>query len=209
MPDEKIKELEAAKAALESKVAELEGSLAEKDKVIEEKNRDLIGIRKKYSGPKYKKFDELTDEEKQQMSEQDIQRKKEQDILFEQQEEQRTARETDRQREIEERKQAAIRKFAGDNEEIAEKIRENFDRIKDSDAAFTESEISTFAQTAYNMLGDERPDPVRQTSGVDNNAMAPVYNADGVEFSESDAGKQVARGLNLGFASAPEGEQQS
>ena len=208
MTEEEINQLKAEKSALEQKVSELEGTITEKDKVIEEKNRDIIGVRKKYSGPKYKKFDELTDEEKQNMSEQDIQRKKEQDILFDQQEEDRQARETDRQRQINERKEAAIRKYAGDNEEIANKIRENFDRIKDSDAAFTESEISTFAQTAYNMLGDERPDPVRQF-GIDDNAIAPVYGQQDSSFGDTPEGKQVASGMGLGFANAEENKQQS
>lgn len=208
MSPEAIKQMQEENAALKAdkakdtaKIAELEGTITKKDELIEQKNQDIVGARRKY-----KKLDELTDEEKASMSEADIERKRDQDALFEQQEEMRVAQEETRGREISERKLEAVKKFAGEDAQLQTKLLANFDKIKGADSAYTPGEIAEFMGTAFNMLGDERPEPVRQANNQ-GGGVAPVVgeNAERAEggFADTPAGQTLAESMGLHSATAP------
>lgn len=178
---------------LSTEKSTLEATVAEKDGIIEKKNQDIVGARRKY-----KKLDELTEEEKAAMSEDDIEKKKDQDLLFENQEADRLQREADRTKEITERRNNAVRKFVGDDAALQAKVLANFDKIKDSDAAYTDTEIATFMGTAFNMLGEERPNPVRDVNNQ-GGGVAPVIGSpdNGTGFAETEGGRGLAATMGL------------
>ena len=141
---------------LTKKNEELTETVAKKDEIIEQKNQDIIGARRKY-----KTLDELTDEEKANLTDEERARKEEMDTIYQQQEEDRKKREEERTAEVESRRKEAARKLVGDNEELQKKILANYDSIKGSENAHTVDDITKFMGTAANMLGEERPDPLR------------------------------------------------
>ncbi len=198
MSPEEITAMQAENAALKGQVTTLEATIVQKDALITQKTQDVVGARRKY-----KTLAELTDEEKTAMTESEIKAKEEQDILFEQQEATRIQQETDRAAQIAERKRAAAIKLVGNDETLIAKTIANFDQIKNADVAFTESEIGTFMGTAVNMLGDERPDPVRSAANTSPNGEFPATQNQSTGFAESEAGKQVGQSLGLQSAQEP------
>lgn len=181
--EDKTKELEA-------KMAEMERQIAEKDAIIEQKNQDLVGQRKQY-----KKLADMTQEEKDALSQKEIELQERQEEMERQQEEFQKQQAEIRQKEVTARKEAAIKKLVGDNEEYAEKLRANIDRIKDSDAAFTEDEISKLASDAFNMLGDDRPNPVSEA--LNGRGSDAIYKNDG-GYADTPEGKALADTLGIG-----------
>ena len=187
----KMAKLEADLAEANKAKEALERSVAEKDAIIEQKNQDIIGARKETQ-----KIKKLSEEDKQSMSEKEIEHH---EALLAQQEEAEQLRkdiaERDK-RDFEARRDNAVKRLAGDNKELADKVRANFDRIKDSDKAVTEDEIGLIANDAYNMLGEARPDPV---SSALNGAGQGGNPAGGGEqrFSDTEKGKQAAKELGI------------
>lgn len=218
MTEEEIKKLQddlaqaqKDKEAAEAKVTELEGTIKEKDGVIEQKNQDIVGIRRKYGvsaeeDDSYKTFDEMSEEEKADMSEQDIARKKEQDQVYLQNKADREQRTEERTRTINERKENALSKLVGDTDtEVREKMLKNFESIKGSEDAFTEGEVASFMQTAFNMLGDERPDPIRDANNGGGTGDAPAAMIDPNLPSEggyADSKEGTSLGQTMGLRSA-------
>ena len=80
-------------------------------------------------------------------------------------------------------------------------MRENFDKIKGSDEVFTEQEIEGFAETAFNMLGNDRPEnPVgHAVNGGEGRAPNDAETKQG-DFSETEEGKNLAGVLGLSQA---------
>lgn len=184
---------------LDDTVKKLEKSVKEKDELIDQKNRDLVGQRREY-----KKLSELSEAEKAAMSEKEIELQKRQEEVDNRLEEMKKQQEELHQKEVEARKSAAVRKLVGEDAELQKKVLENFGRLKDVDAASTEEEITAHMTTAFNMLGEERPDPVRSAvSGSGDNPAAPS----GTQFAETTAGKEVASALGLSYSE--EGEQKT
>lgn len=177
-------------------VAELQKTVAEKDAVIAQKNQDLVGQRKQY-----KKLSDMSQEEKDALSQKEIELQERQEVLDEQLR-QFEAKQTELlQKEVGSRKEAALRRLVGDNKEFADKIRANFDKIKDSDKAITDEEVSALMGTAFNMLGDERPSPVAEALSGD--GSAPSGGKPG-GFADTPAGQGLA--ANLGLAPAPKAQ---
>jgi hypothetical protein len=177
-------------------VAELQKTVAEKDAVIAQKNQDLVGQRKQY-----KKLSDMTQEEKDALSQKEIELQERQEVLDEQL---RTfeAKQTELlQKEVGSRKDAALKRLVGDNKEFAEKIRSNFDKIKDSDKAITDDEVSALMGTAFNMLGDERPSPVAEALSADGSAPSAYRTGN---FADTPEGQGLAN--QLGLAPAPKAQ---
>lgn len=186
--EDRIKELEAEKEALEKTVAE-------KDAIIEQKNQDLVGQRKQY-----KKLSEMTQDEKDALSQKEIELQERQEEMERQQEEFEKQQAEIRQKEVTARKEAAIKKLVGDNEEYADKLRANMDRIKDSDAVQTEDEIAALADTAFNMLGNDKPEPV--ANAVNSAYGNPPAKTDS-GYADTPEGKQLEQQLGLATEEAP------
>lgn len=192
-------------ADLQAQNATLVAQVAEKDTIIAQKNSDIIGIRKKYGVPgrEFKYLEEMTKEELDKLTDEEKARKAETDAIAKAQEEQAKRLEEDRTRERNERIENAAKRIAPNDAEAQKKIIENFNRLKDSDAAFTEGEINTFMDTATNMLGDARPKPVHSAINAGGGMPPPVGDENGTGFADSEAGKSAAEGLGLSFAQTP------
>lgn len=193
MTEAEIEAMKAENATLKANATDFATQLAEKDRIIEQKTQDIVGARKKYQ-----KLSEMPKEEVEAMTEQERKLKAEQDVLAEQQEESMKQQAEDRKKEVDSRKLEVARKLVGDNPVLIEKVLKNFDRIKDADTAFTAEEISHFMNDSVNMLGEERPDPVRTVFNGAGGGQAPGVQAD--DYAGTDAGKALGTMLNLGSA---------
>ncbi len=190
-------------AAMKAENDTLKARVVEQDGIITQKNKDIVGVRKKYQP-----LAEMTEEERNNMSAEDIKRKEEQDIIFEQGETTRKQQEEDRAKTIAERKREAAIKLVGTDEALIAKTIANFDKIKDADAAFTEGEVKTFMETAANMLGSERPDPVRSAvnQGGGEFPVSGDGKPEGSGFTDTPQGQEMARSLGLASSAAPAAE---
>ena len=174
--------------ALEDMKAAHEKTVAEKDAVIAQKNQDLVGQRKEF-----KKLADMTAEEKSKLTEKELE--------FQQRQEEFEAKQQEfTSKEIASRREAAIKRLAGDDKDLAEKVAANFDRIKDSDKAQTAEEMETIAREAFNMTGTPAPDPIRSAVFGGGNGEAPGGKQN--DFSETEQGQQLAS--MLGVKIAPE-----
>ncbi len=183
-------------AAYKAKITELEGQVAtltktvqDKDLIIAQKNNDIIGTRKKY-----KKLDELTDEEKANLTPEQIAEKEAMDEVVTNQE--KLAQETadNLAKEVGERRTQLARKLVGDDQAAIDKVLKNFELIRGAELATTETEIAPFMTTALNMLGSDRPDPVRNAMNA-GGGDAPVVKPG--DFAESQQGVEMAAMMGL------------
>jgi chromosome segregation ATPase len=151
-------------------VTKLGEDIKKKDVLIEQKNQDIIGIRKA-AGLEKKKLAEMTEAEKAALSEKEIELQQRQEQLEADQakrdEEQKTWREqvaAENKKQVDARRTSVFGKMAGKNPEILKKLEENWSKLDKelTNKATTEEEISTLAQDAYNMLGSIKPEAVRQ-----------------------------------------------
>lgn len=181
-------------ADLTAQVQQLTATIAEKDGIIAQKNQDIVGVRKKY-----KKLSEMSEEEKAKLTAEELEEREALDEVVTQQEEANKQAEELRKKEVAERREKLVEKYAGADPELKKKVLENFDRIKDADLAYTETEIEPFVQTAVNMLGDARPNPINVGNG--RGGIPPTETKDG-EFANSEGGKQVASALGLSFVAS-------
>lgn len=202
-PEKRIKELEAELAAEKSKVTTLETekaqlvkdneglqqTITEKDELIEQKNQDIIGARRKY-----KPLKEMTDEEKAQLSEEDIKRKEEQDELYERQEAIEKEKAEERKAEQQSRLNKAIDRYANGDKELADKIRNNYSKLRGSDKAHLEEEIAELVDVSVRMMGPDAPDPVR--TAHNDRGGAPGSGAE-ESFADTQDGKELASAMGL------------
>jgi len=183
MTPEEIKELQ-------DKVAELETSLAEKDAVIAQKTKDIVGARKETQ-----KLKELSEREKDAMTEKEIEIHNATLALQEQQESFQKEQQEIQAKEIGARRSNAIKKLVGEDAELAKKVERNIERINGYDKLSTEEEISNLATEAFNMLGVPRPNPIGSAiSGGNGNAGQDTSKQ---SFADTDKGKAVAQQLGI------------
>lgn len=165
-------------------------TIGEKDELIEQKNQDIIGARRKY-----KKLDEMSAEEKAQLSEDELKRKEEQDEIYERQEqidkEAKERYEADRQSRL----NKAIDQYAQGDQELAEKIKANASQFRGFEKAYTEEEIAEFVQKGATLLGPDAPDPVRNAhndGGGDAN-----QGAGNQSYDKTEDGSELGKMMNL------------
>jgi hypothetical protein len=186
------KQLEAEKKGREDDKKAHEAEIARKDAVIERKTKDIVGARKNAQ-----KIKELSDEEKEKMSEREIENHNA--LLAEQErreELEKSIAERDK-KERDARRDAAIKKIAGEDTELADKIKGNYDRIKDSEGAQTEEEISKVVVEAHNMLGTPSGDPVGGAAGGIGGGAAPGEEEKGDGYAGTQEGKGLADAMGL------------
>lgn len=181
-------------AELTAKIEELTTSVAEKEAVIAQKNQDIVGQRKQY-----KKLADMSQEEKDTLSQKELELQERQEQMEREQEEFKQQQADIQQKEVNARKDAVIKNLVGDNDEYAEKLRANMDRIKDAEEAITEEEIRALATDAFNMLGDTRPS---MTDSINGTGIAPDGTVDG-GFADTPQGKELENALGIATPEAP------
>lgn len=174
----------------------------EKDAVIEQKNKDIVGLRKS-SEVEYKKLQDMTDEEKGKMSEKEIELQKRQEKLEEDTRLFQESQAESAKKEVDARKERAIAAIAGKDPALKQKILDNYARIADADKATTDEEVAKIAGDAFNMLGVPKPAGV---GPVVNGAGGGTVGGDDVTgFADTAAGKSVAQAMGLPTALADNG----
>jgi hypothetical protein len=196
--DKKIKELEATLAqervARTTEKTSFEKTIAEKDVLIQQKTDDVIGARKQY-----KKLSEMTEAERNEISEQDQATRAFAESLEAKQKQIEETQKQFLQKEIDARKARTFERIAGKNPELQAKVSEAYKKIVDSDKAQTDEEIAGIASMAFNMLGVPKPDPVR---AVMNNMMGGEAGGavDTQDYSATAEGKGLAGAMGLNMA---------
>ena len=192
--DKKIAELTQAlaveKAGRELDKKTFEKSIAEKDILIKQKTEDIIGIRRENT-----RLKDLTAEERTKMSEIEI--KHHEALLLQQQENDKLKKEIDERntKEVVARKERVFAKFAGKDLELKKKLEEAFGKIVDHDKAQTDEEIASIAQSAYNMLGIPKADPVRQVITANGGDVGGA--GESGNFADSETGKSLSSAMGL------------
>lgn len=182
--DKKIKELEdklkvteaekvvAEKARDEFKVSneKLGKDIKKKDDIIDQKNKDIIGTRQQYkkmSDRSKEELDLLSDAEKEAITRQENLEKNYETLKKETEE--RSAKE------IGARKAALIKKYVGNNPDLTKKMEENLSKLNPAllEKAITDEDLAPHVDSAYQMLGTLRPDPIKAVLGF-NGGEAPI-----------------------------------
>lgn len=153
--------------------------IEDKDQLIEQKNRDIVGVRKKLSDMTQKEKDELSEAEKTA-----LQRGEENESRLAKLEADRKA---DLQRERDSRVEAEIGRYTN-KPELQAKIRENLGRLADFGKSQTVQEIAAAVKTGIDMLGTLTP-----------GTLNTVINAPGSD-APGDSNKKTD------FADTPEGQ---
>ena len=202
--DKKIKELEdqlkeANKKIEDSKGREdklkaLETDKAELARQLDVAKKDAAGARHKY-----KKLSEMTETEKELLTEKEREIMARQEDVEKQQEELRVQREEDRKKEVASRKSTMAKEIAGDDKDLYEKIILHYDSFKDSEKASTPEEIATIMTKAAPLAGvTSVPDAVSQAAFTP--GMHKDSKAGPTSFAETEDGKGLASKLNLNIA---------
>lgn len=189
-----------AKAAADKATADLakaQKTIGEKDAVIAQKNDDIVKQRQSY-----KKLDDMTKEEKAAMSDKEIElqqrQEKHESDLAKFQADQKAAL----KKEVDARIAREVSKYAGKDETLAQKIRDNYARINDAEKAQTDEEVGKIASEAFNMLGVPKPDAMRSVLGGSGGDTTGKESNTG--FAETQQGKDMSKLMGLPEAPAPE-----
>jgi chromosome segregation ATPase len=187
------------KEAEESKstITKLGDDITKKDQLIEAKNRDLVGARKTY-----KKLTEMTQEEKDQLTDAEKELKERQEVLENQQKDFENRQNDLRVKEVTARRDAIINKMAGGKPEFIEKIKANWAKLNTSivEKASTEEELKVLVGDAYNMLGSIKPEAVREVIGASGAGEAGGEGRQ--DFTTTPEGQSLAGALGIDL-SAP------
>lgn len=199
----KMKDLEDALAAEKAGRVEdktkYDAAIAEKDTLIDQKTRDAIGARKEY-----KKLSEMSETEKAEMSAKEIELQQRQEDHEKSVKKFEDDQKAFTQKEIDARRERAINKIAGSDPELRTKVSDSFKKIVGHDVAQTDEEIGAIAQSAFNMLGIPKVDPVRGAINGDG-GQAPNGGTGGTNFAEEKGGIELAKAMGLPVEKPAEG----
>lgn len=175
------------------KVASLEKTVQEKDVLIEQKNKDIVGARKEY-----KKLSDMTQAEKDAMTEAELELKERQERFEADQQKFQKEQKERQDKEVKGRQDALIARLGGKDPKIAEAIRANLGKLNPEllNKAITEEEIRPLVETAVNMLGTAKPNPVQAAANGVDGGEAPGE-AKGEGFAESKEGSDLSKALGL------------
>jgi hypothetical protein len=200
----KVAELETAltaeKQGRADDKANHEKAIAEKDAIIQQKTEDIVGARKQY-----KHLSEMTEEEKSKLTKREIEVREQLEAHEADVAKFRKEQADALKKEVDARKERILTKLAGTNKELREKIEKNFTRIIDHDKAQTEEEIAGIAQSAFNMLGEPRANPLNQAINGGGDGMAGGQ--EGNSYADTEAGKSLSQAM--GLPQPPAGQNQS
>ena len=174
-------------------------AITEKDAIITTKTNDLVNQRKSF-----KKISDMSAEEKEAMTAKEIEMQQRQEDLEKSQEDFKKEQADILKKGVTAKRDAAIKKFAGDDADLIKKITDNFERIKDSGDATTDEEINSIAKESFNMLGVPTPDAV--TNAINLSGGGDAGEVAGTGFAESEKGKNLATSLGFTAPEAPKAE---
>jgi hypothetical protein len=171
-------------------------SIKEKDRVIQEKNADIVGLRNANQ-----RIKELTEEEKANLTEQQIKDHEEKLLLQKQLEDGQKQIQDYQKREIDGRRNSIFDKLSKGDKNLRDRLELNYSRLKGSDEALTEAEITAFANEAF-MLSNTTatPNPINQAiAGSDGggDGTNPNPTEEGEGFAETEEGKELGGLLGI------------
>lgn len=183
-----LEEALAKITALEAEKAELTTQVGEKDAKIL-----TLEDNAKKQGENFKKFRDMSKEEKELLSEREIEQLKRQDALAEE-----TQALKDKQDKFFQDQRASVLKnlvdkYAKGDVELAKKIEFNLAKIKDSELAMNEEALSPLVKDSFNMLGAEVTDAVRNAHNERGGNQD--YKAPESGFAETQHGKDLSDAL--------------
>ncbi len=197
---EKIAELEGKVSTLEKENNDYKSGSEEFKKQMEEKEVELARMRDeaRERGLQFKKFRDLTTEEKELLSEKEKELLQRQELQEEEFEKFKTEQENFKKGQREALIDSLIAKKSGGNKEIADQIKISLSKLKDIDTKMTEADLSPDIDFVYNGLGIKTsPDPLTQANNF--GGSSGEYTKDG-SFAETNEGQQLAGMLGLSQA---------
>lgn len=181
--DQKIKELE-------DRIASLSKEIEEKDGIIEQKNKDIVGARKKYS--------EMSAEEKERLSTKETELLQKEEELERKEKELSEMQSTKAKEERQAKVDAMIAKKAGSDADLKDKMQYNLNRLKDFDTAEDDDALERVIDEAYSMSSGVAVNPVNQAMTNSGGGAGDPSRQD--DFSDTEQGKDLASVLNLKVA---------
>lgn len=195
MTDEELEALKSDPDALVNKLKETTSTL---QKVTQEKEDTAKKLqeseaRRQEQTTNFKKFRDMSAEEKELLSEKEKELMQRQEKLEEEREKDRREREEWQAGQIKKIENRYVKQLSGGDEKIAEKILFHYNRL--SDKADDEETIERKMNDAYRLLGDERPDPLRRA--ISGRGASPEVRSKSTDFSETEEGKGLGSALGL------------
>jgi glutamyl/glutaminyl-tRNA synthetase len=176
---------------LETKIKELETQLQERDAKIAEMQEHA-----KEKNYQFKLLRDMTEREKELLSETELELKRQQDAIYEEQQKFRAEQESFRTKQKEETVNKLVEKYSKGNQELADKIRITLGQFKDVDTAFTETEIAPFVENATRIVLPEINESVRDAH---NQSFATPAPQEGTSFADTQEGKELSNKLFAGI----------
>ena len=185
---QKIKDLEAEKTALATTNAELTTQVAENNTTIA-----TLQDNAKKQGENFKKLRDMSKEEKELLSEKELELLKRQEEVENQaltvKQQQDKFFQDQRELQVKE----LINGYAKGDVELAKKLEFGLGRIKDSELAMTKEALIPLVKDAFNMLGAEVTDAVRNAHNERGGNQD--YKAPESGFAETQHGKDLSDAL--------------
>lgn len=215
MTEEEIKKMQAENATLKTQVETLtkdNGEFKESNTKLGEdlKAKDTeIGTLKTQAGERaeqFKRFKDMTDAEKDLLTEKEKELMQRQDKFEEEQAQFRKETEDRNKKERDARIETLATKMAKGDADLKAQIKINLTKLNPEalSKAQTEEELTPYIQDALNMTGAGAPaDPLRSAHNTEG-AHAPIKREG--DFADTSTGKELAGALNLSQAT-PEGQK--
>jgi len=199
MTPEEIKEMQDKNAELIKENAEFKDSNTKLGEDIKERDDSILDLKKnaKERGEQFKKLKDMSEAEKELLSEKELEIMKRTELL----EEDRVKDREDRAVYDKKIKDGTINnlatKLAKGNADLAEQIKINLKKLSPEllDKAQTEEELTPYVTDAFNMTGaGSGPEALRTAHNTDGSPARLEGTAD---FSDSKEGKDLAGAMNL------------
>lgn len=180
---------------LEQKIAELTAQLQEKDGKIAEMESHL-----REKGSQFKRLRDMTEREKELLTEQEMRLKEEQDALADRMEAFQNEQKSLQQKTKQDRVDALALKYARGNQEVADQIKITLNNFKGFDEATVDSELEPLFQNAVKIVS-----PGTDTTILDAHNMGgrSPQTEEVKDFATTPEGQQLAGRL---FGEAPKTE---
>jgi hypothetical protein len=197
---EKISELEGKVTTLSKENEDFKAGALEVANQMKAKDAEIedMKLKAKERGEQFKKFRDMTAEEKELLTE------KEKELLQRQEAQEEALKKfQNEQSEFTKKQKDALidnlaMKKAGGNKELADKIKVTLSKIKDIDSKATEAELGPEIDFAFNGLGIQTtPNPLSEAHNA--GGSTGEYQTDG-SFAETSEGKSLAGALGLSQA---------
>ncbi len=203
--DKKIKELEDKVVVLTKENAEFKDSNTKLGQDIAERDTSIAELKAnaKERGEQFKKLKDMTEAEKDLLTEKELELIKRQEII---ENERAEEKKTNQEREAKVKEQTIenlANKFAKGNKDLAAQIKINLGKLNPAllEGAITEQDLVPHVESAFRMSGiATSADPLRTAHNADGNP-APINSE--TDFSTTKEGKDLAGAMGLSQAVTP------